>query len=278
MTLCQLFGVHRSSYRYQRKNSRGPNAERVVKRSLVNEVWSASAGSAGARSIAAMVRTKGIKLGRWLSARLMKELGIVSCQMPKHKYQRGGKEHVEIRNILGRQFNVTKPNQVWCGDVTYIWTGKRWAYLAVVLDLFARKPIGWSMSYYPDTELTTKALQIAWELRGRPSGVIFHSDQGSHYTSRKYRQMLWRYRLRQSVSRRGNCWDNSPMERFFRSLKSEWVPMTGYGSLVEARTSIIHYITGYYSTLRPHTHNGGLSPNESERLFHIQSGCVAKIS
>jgi putative transposase len=98
--------------------------------------------------------------------------------------------------------------------VTYIWTGKRWAYLAVVLDLFARKPVGWAISFSPDSRLTMKALEMAWETRG--VGVMFHSDQGSHYTSRQFRQLLWRYRIRQSMSRRGNCWDNSPMERFFQ--------------------------------------------------------------
>ncbi|PEH74368.1 IS3 family transposase [Edwardsiella tarda] len=277
-SLCRLFGVHRSSYRYTRKNSTEPDADRAVKRSLVSEVWNASGGSAGARSIATMVTTKGVKLGRWLAGRLMKELGITSCQIPGHKYKRGGNEHVEIPNLLARQFTATEPDQAWCGDVTYIWTGKRWAYLAVVLDLFARKPVGWSLSYSPDSDLTIKALQMAWELRGRPSDVMFHSDQGSHYSSSKYRQMLWRYRITQSMSRRGNCWDNSPMERFFRSLKSEWVPTTGYESFGEARSSIVRYITGYYSALRPHWYNGGLTPNESERLFHKQSGRVAKIS
>lgn len=225
-----------------------------------------------------MVSAKGVKLGRWLARRLMKELSITSGQVPAHKYKRGGSEHVEIPNLLARQFAVTEPDQVWCGDVTYIWTGKRWAYLAVVLDLFARKPVGWALSYSPDSDLTIKALQMAWELRGWPPGVMFHSDQGSHYTSRKYRQMLWRWRITQSMSRRGNCWDNSPMERFFRSLKSEWVPATGYENVGEAKSAIIRYITGYYSTLRPHWYNGGLTPNESERLFHEQSGRVAKIS
>ncbi len=111
--------------------------------------------------------------------------------------------------LLGRQFAVTEPNQVWCGDVTYIWTGKRWAYLAVVLDLFARKPVGWAMSFSPDSRLTIKALKMAWEIRSKPAGVMFHSDQGSHYTSRQFRQLLWRYQIKQSLSRRGNCWDNS---------------------------------------------------------------------
>ena len=167
-------------------------------------------------------------MGRWLAGRLMKELGLVSCQQPTYRYKRGGHEHVAIPNYLERQFAVTEPNQVWCGDVTYIWTGKRWAYLAVVLDLFARKPVGWAMSFSPDSRLTMKALEMAWETRGKPGGVMFHSDQGSHYTSRQFRQLLWRYQITQSMSRRGNCWDNSPMERFFRSLKNEWMPVVGY--------------------------------------------------
>jgi len=145
---------------------------------------------------------------------------------------------------------------VWYGDVTYIWTGKRWAYLAVVLDLFARKPVGWALFASPDTTLTLKALQMAWEMRDQPKGLMLHSDQGSHYTSLEYRQRLWRYQITQSLSRRGNCWDNSPMERFFRSLKHEWIPSMGYVSLKEAEHIMILYITGYYSSIRPHRYNG----------------------
>lgn len=217
-------------------------------------------------------------MGRWLAGRLMKELGLVSCQQPTHRYKRGSHEHVAIPNHLERQFAVTGPNQVWCGDVTYIWTGKRWGYLAVVLDLFARKPVGWAMSFSPDSRLTIKALEMARETRGKPDGVMFHSDQGSHYTSRQFRQVLWRYRIKQSMSRRGNCWGNSPMERFFRSLKNEWVPVTGYISFSDAAHSITDYIVGYYSALRPHEYNGGLSPNESENRYWKNSKTVASFS
>ncbi len=213
-----VFGVHRSSYKYWKNRPEKPDGRRAVLRSQVLELHGISHGSAGARSIATMATQRGYQMGRWLAGRLMKELGLVSCQQPTHRYKRGGHEHVAIPNHLERQFAVTEPNQVWCGDVTYIWTGKRWAYLAVVLDLFARKPVGWAMSFSPDSRLTMKALEMAWETRGKPVGVMFHSDQGSHYTSRQFRQLLWRYRIRQSMSRRGNCWDNSPMERFFRSL------------------------------------------------------------
>ncbi|MEL2465405.1 IS3-like element IS911 family transposase [Escherichia coli] len=275
VTLCHVFGVHRSSYRYWKNRPEKPDGRRAVLRSQVLELHGISHGSAGARSIATMATRRGYQMGRWLAGRLMKELGLVSCQQPTHRYKRGGHEHVAIPNYLERQFAVTEPNQVWCGDVTYIWAGKRWAYLAVVLDLFARKPVGWAMSFSPDSRLTMKALEMAWETRGKPGGVMFHSDQGSHYTSRQFRQLLWRYQIRQSMSRRGNCWDNSPMERFFRSLKNEWMPVVGYVSFSEAAHAITDYIVGYYSALRPHEYNGGLPPNESENRYWKNSNSVA---
>ncbi|EID5615602.1 DDE-type integrase/transposase/recombinase, partial [Escherichia coli] len=123
--------------------------------------------------------------------------------------------------------------------------------------------------------LTMKALEMAWETRGKPGGVMFHSDQGSHYTSRQFRQLLWRYQIRQGMSRRGNCRDNSPMERFFRSLKNEWMPVVGYVSFSEAAHAITDYIVGYYSALRPHEYNGGLPPNESENRYWKNSNSVA---
>ncbi|MDM4946898.1 IS3 family transposase [Escherichia coli] len=275
VTLCHVFGVHRSSYRYWKNRPEKPDGRRTVLRSQVLELYGISHGSAGARSIATMATRRGYQMGRWLAGRLMKELGLVSCQQPTHRYKRGGHEHVAIPDYLERQFAVTGPNQVWCGDVTYIWTGKRWAYLAVVLYLFARKPVGWAMSFSPDSRLTMKALEMTWETRGKPGGVMFHSDQGSHYTSRQFRQLLWRYQIRQSMSRRGNCWDNSPMERFFRSLKNEWMPVVGYVSFSEAAHAITDYIVGYYSALRPHEYNGGLPPNESENRYWKNSNSVA---
>jgi putative transposase len=145
------------------------------------------------------------------------------------------------------------------------------------MDLFARKLVGWAMSYSLDTKLAAKALSMAFESRGRPKGVMFHSDQGSTYTSRNYRQLLWRYQIEQSMSRRGNCWDNSPMERFFRSLKTEWVPTKGYRSFIEAEKSVVNYIIGYYSKVRPHSYNGGLTPNESEQRYWLEYKSVASL-
>ena len=214
-----------------------------------------------------MMKASGINLSRYRARKIMKQLALISKQPSAPKYKKANNEHLAAANLLAREFNVTKPNQVWCGDVTYIWVGRRWAYLAVVMDLYARKPIGWAFSLSPDSLLTSKALQHAYESRGQPKGVMFHSDQGMHYTSRKFRQTLWRCQIKQSMSRRGNCWDNAPMERFFRSLKTEWVPKYGYTSFTEADHSITKYIVRYYSQLRPHQHNDGNTPNEAERLF-----------
>jgi putative transposase len=123
------------------------------------------------------------------------------------------------------------------------------------------------MSLSPDSQLTSRALLQAYELREKPKEVMFHSDQGMHYTSKKFRQTLWQCQIKQSMSRRGNCWDNAPMERFFRSIKTEWMPKFGYTSFSEAEHSISNYIAGYYSLLRPHQHNNGKTPNETEKLF-----------
>lgn len=248
--------------------------EEVTVKAIFNE----SNGSAGARTISDIALARGKKISRYKATKIMKKLNLVSCQLPKHAYKRGGEERPDIANHLQRQFLVEKTNTVWCGDVTYIWTGNRWAYLAVVIDLYARKVIGWAMSYSPNSDLTCQALKMAFESRKRPANVMFHSDQGCHYTSKQFRQLLWRYRIKQSMSRRGNCWDNSPMERFFRSYKTEWMPTAGYATFSEMKYSVIDYITRYYNEVRPHWYNGGLTPNESERRHALEYGSVAKIS
>lgn len=208
----------------------------------------------------------------------MQALGLVSSQQPRHRYKKAEQPYIGIPNRLDRQFEVEAPNQVWAGDITYVWTGRRWAYLALVLDLFARRPVGWALSLNPDSELTKKALRMAYEARGEPKGILFHSDQGCQYTSLSFRQQLWRCQMVQSMSRRGNCWDNSPMERFFRSLKTEWIPEIGYASFEEAKCRITDYVLGYYSQFRPHTHNGGLAPVVAEQQYWNDYKPVAKMT
>lgn len=277
-SLCQVFGVHRSSYRAWRDRPRALPLQEQQLREQVTAAHELSNGSAGARTIASMLTMSGAPLSRYRASRRMKLLGLVSSQPPAHKYKRVDQPHAHISNQLDRRFDVEAPNQVWAGDITFVWTGKRWAYLAVVLDLFARRPVGWALSLTVDSELTRKALTMAYESRGNPDGVLFHSDQGCQYTSLSFQQLVWRYRMVQSMSRRGNCWDNSPMERFFRSLKTEWIPEIGYSAFEEAKTSITDYLIGYYSRFRPHAHNDGMPPVMAEERYWNAQKTLASLA
>ncbi|HFN8134021.1 TPA: IS3 family transposase, partial [Escherichia coli] len=278
VSLCSALEIHRSSYRYWRKRRDTVNPARVRLCSEIRRAWNQSRGSAGARTLAEMLTQNGVPMSRYRAGRLMKYLNLSSCQPGKHQYKNARQEHTCLPNLLERQFAVPEPDRVWCGDITYIWAENRWCYLAVVMDLFARRVIGWSLSANTDTALISSALRMAYEVRGQPRDVMFHSDQGSQYTGLKYQQLLWRYRIKQSVSRRGNCWDNSPMERFFRSLKTEWVPTDGYVGKDEARQQISGYILNYYNSVRPHHYNGGLTPEESENRYRIYCKTVANIT
>lgn len=211
-----------------------------------------------------MLRLQGWSVGRWLAARLMEEAGLRSAQCRRHHYRQALQDSLVAPNTLARSFDVDGPNQVWCGDVTYLWTGSHWIYLAVVLDLYARRIVGWALSHLADAQLTVRALRVAYESRGRPRQLLFHSDQGSQYTSREFRQALAGYGIEQSMSRRGNCWDNAPTERFFRSLKTEWVPERGYPSQSEAERDVLRYVVNYYNHHRPHSYNDYQTPALAE--------------
>jgi len=276
--LCNVFQLYRSSYRYWLENSTKQSPKQLKAEVDVRSIFNESQGSAGARTVSNITLARGEPISRYRVSKIMKKLKLHSCQVRKHAYKRGGSERVAIPNHLQRQFLVEKPDLFWCGDVTYIWTGNRWAYLAVVMDLYARKIIGWAMSHSPDSNLTCKALKMAYEARQHPTGVMFHSDQGCHYTSKKFRRLLWKCQIKQSMSRRGNCWDNAPMERFFRSYKTEWMPTAGYGTFLAMQHSITNYIIKYYNNVRPHRFNGGVTPNQSERVYMLEYGTVARIS
>jgi putative transposase len=268
--------VHRSSFRSWQARPSGLSAEKLRLQVQVKAAHKLSGGSAGARTIATIVSREGDKLSRYCATKAMKDAGLVSRQPPKKGYVPAQKTHVEIKNHLQREFSPMRPNQVWCGDVTYLWTGDEWTYLATVMDLYGRKIVGFALSDSPDSELTKRALSNAFEARGRPKDVMFHSDQGCHYTSLAFRQLIWKYQIKQSMSRRGNCWDNAPMERFFRSLKTENMPKKGYENKVEAVDSVRDYIYKYYNSVRPHSHNLGLTPNEKEEYYWKTSNGVAK--
>ena len=143
---------------------------------------------------------------------------------------------------------------MWCGDVTYVRCDAGWLYLALVIDLYARRIIGWACSNSPDTLLTKKALRMAFEAQGRPKGILYHSDQGCHYTSDGFQKLVEHYGIKPSMSRRGNCWDNVVMERTFRSFKTEWMPKRGYLDHEEAERDIVGYMK-YFNGTRCHSYN-----------------------
>ena len=263
--LLSVFGVARSSYAYRRKHARRVCPEHERLKAKVIKIHEVSRGAAGARTISGQLKQQGESVGRYQAGSLMKAAGLVSKQLKQHRYRVADETSAIVDNHLDREFSVTGPNQVWCGDVTYIWSGDCWLYLAVVLDLFKRRVVGWACSRHPDSQLTIQALRVAYESRGRPKQLLFHSDQGCHYTSLAFRQQLWRYRISQSMSRRGNCWDNAPMERWFRSYKTEWMPGEAYDSFNQAAIDIAAYIK-YYNYERVHSYNGYRSPVIAEAI------------
>ncbi len=219
--VCSVFDIAPSSFYDDLNRKHLVNAQRLHQRSEDNRLFTESRSSAGSRTLVSMLREQGEMIGRYRVRSLMQELGLIS--------------------------QLQASNQSWCGDITYIWAGSRWCYLATVMDLYSRRAVGWVLSNKQDAELAIKALDMAFELRGRPNGLMFHSDQGCQYSSRAFQQRLWRYRITQSMSRRGNCWNNPPMQRLFRSLKSEWGPATGYQWMIEARKDISEYLMHDYN-------------------------------
>lgn len=261
--LLSAFSLPRSTYRSRCQARQRSNAERDRLKAKVIVLHRASRGSAGTRTLVGQLRLSGEAIGRYKVRSLMREAHLVSTQYKRHRYRTANQVSVIADNHLKRAFNVQQPNQTWCGDVTYIWSGKNWLYLAVVMDLYKRRIIGWACSTQPNTQLTLSALRMAYESRQPIKSVLFHSDQGGHYTSNAYQQQLWRYRMKVSMSRRGNCWDNAPMERFFRSLKKEWMPTTGYLSYAQAQHDIAAYMQ-YYNYQRGHSYNHYLAPAVAE--------------
>ncbi|WP_342624539.1 IS3 family transposase [Pseudomonas alkylphenolica] len=270
--LCSVFEVTRSCYYTHCRKRRSPDVKRLVLRSRVNELFTQSRSAAGSRSIMLMMREDGIAIGQLKVRKLMSEMKLISKQPGSHAYQKATVERPDVPNVLDRAFTVLAPNEVWCGDITHVWAQGRWHYLAAVIDRFARRVVGWAFSSKPDADLVIKTLDMAYEQRGRPQSVLFHSDQGSQYGSRSFRQRLWRYRFKQSMSRRGNCHDNAPMERLFRNLKTEWVPTVGYMSASLAQQDISRFLMQRYNWQQPHQFNSRLARAVAEEKLNVVSG------
>ena len=167
-------------------------------------------------------------------------------------------------NVLSRDFDAQKPDQAYVSDITYIWTQEGWLYLTVVIDLFSRKVVGWSMSSRMNAQLVCDALTMALWQRKPKADLIHHSDRGSQYASRQFRQLLTQYKVTGSMSRKGDCWDNAVVESFFGTLKQERVQWRHYQSRHEAQQDILQYITMFYNSQRMHSYLDYKSPNQYE--------------
>ncbi len=269
-TLCRILRVNRSTY-YKFIN-RLPSARELENRAIrsyILEIYAKADKRFGVHKIAVCLRRDYcINISDGRVYRLIKTM-----QLPKMSTVKPPKLAVKpndegtCKNILAQNFNQPAPNMVWVCDFTYIWVTDRHYYLCAILDLFSRKVIAYRVSSRIDTALAKETLMAAVEARGNPSGVIFHTDRGSQFTSLEFRQMSDKLNIIQSFSAKGHPYDNAVMECFFKYLKKEEVERRRYSSLDELKLSLFKYIEGFYNSVRPHSHNGGLSPNEFERRF-----------
>jgi putative transposase len=264
--LCSLLDVHPSGfYAWQRqpRSARTVGDERLS--GLIKQFWLESGAVYGYRKIHTDLRECGEWCGPNRVHRLMRFAGLQAQVGYRKPRQKAGSLHKVTPNILQRQFNPSAPNEGWVTDITHIRTHEGWLYLAVVLDLFSRRVIGWSMQSRITKELVLDALLMAvW--RRKPEGnVVVHSDQGSQYTSHDWSSFLKAHGLEGSMSRRGNCHDNAVAESFFQLLKRERVKRKIYNSRDEARADLFDYIELFYNNRRRHSSNKLLSPVEYER-------------
>jgi putative transposase len=197
--------------------------------------------------------------------KLMNKLGLVVTQRIAYKVTTKRKHSDAVAdNLLNQNFNPVDANQVWAGDVTYLRTGEGWMYLAIVMDLYCQRIVGWHIDKRMTTDLGSKAMMKAYNLRQPPRGLIFHSDRGSQYTSKRYHKLLAGYGMRASMGDVGACWDNAVVERFYGSLKHDWLLKVPQPTREHMRSDVATYIR-YYNLERLHTANGDLSPIEYEQ-------------
>jgi transposase InsO family protein len=219
------------------------------------------------------LREEGFKIGRYRTRRLMKVLNLKVKQKRKYKVTTDSKHHLSVaENVLNRQFSPTAPNQAWGADITYLWTQEGWIYLAVVIDLYSRRVVGWAMDRHMKKALVIRALMMAINLRKPSPGLIHHSDRGSQYASHAYQALLQQHGMICSMSRKGNCWDNAPVERFFSSLKREWTGDRLYRTRQEAIADVREYVAVYYNSKRLHSTLGYKTPMDYEKNLNKVSG------
>ncbi len=231
----------------------------------MKDIAIASKYTYGRRRMKRAMNALGFPISRTKTVKLMKEAGIQVRHKKKFKVTTNSNHKLPLfENLLERQFDVEQPNQVFASDISYVWTREGWLYLAVVIDLYSRKVVGWSMSSQMTAQLVCDALTMAIWLRRPTAGLIHHSDRGSQYASKAFRKLLKAHGFKGSMSRKGDCWDNAVVESFFGSLKQERVHWRHYQTRYEAQQDVLNYISMFYNSYRLHSYLDYRSPNQYE--------------
>ncbi len=269
--MCRALQVSSSGYHSWRRrplSERRKDELRLI--DSIEMIHQRSKQTYGSPRIHAVLTRDGETCSKDRVARLMRKHCIRAKTKKKFKATTKSKHKFPVaENLLDRNFSPEKPNQAWAGDITYLWTREGWLYLAVIIDLFSRKVVGWAMEQTLSRELALKALRMAISARQPDIGLLSHSDQGVQYASSDYQSLQKLYGIVSSMSRRGNCWDNSVAESFFGTLKQEHVFFCDYATRDEARRSVFEWIEGWYNRERLHSTLGNKSPEEYEREMKV---------
>lgn len=264
-TLCRVLQVARAGfYQWLHEPDSAHTKEDARLLALIRDSYTASGGVYGSRRVLGDLREIGEQCGKHRVARLMRAHRLKAQRGYKAPRPIAGRPSLLAPNHLNRAFTVDQPDKAWVTDITYIRTWQGWLYLAVVIDLYSRRVVGWSMKPTMTRELAINALLMAVWQRKPKAAVLIHSDQGSQYGSDDWRRFCAANRLEPSMSRRGNCWDNAVAESFFSSLKKERIRKRIYKTRELARADVFDYIEAFYNRVRRHSHLGGVSPEAFE--------------
>jgi putative transposase len=267
--LCRAMGVTRGGYWSWVRRRPGPRQQAdEVLLADIRRVYAEKRRRYGSPRIYGELKKQGVVCGHKRVARLMRENAIRAKHRRKYKPMTTDSDHnlPVAPNILDRKFTRQRPNEVWVADMTSIATDEGWLYLAAIMDLYSRRIVGWAMGDRIDRHLPLRALHMAVQRRQPPRGLLHHSDRGSQYASGDYQKALAQDGMVCSMSRKGNCWDNAPMESWFHTMKVELIQDEVYRSRKEAMAAVFEYMEVFYNRQRAHTGIGGLTPSEIEKL------------
>jgi transposase InsO family protein len=261
--MCEVLEVSVSGYRAWKRGG-SPNRKRLTDAqmlALIRAIHAELKGAYGSPRMVLELRTRGFSASKERVERLMRENGIHARHKRRYKVTTDSKHGLPVApNLLDRNFTPTAPNQVWTSDITYLWTDEGWLYLAIVLDLFNREVVGWSLKPRMTADIVTDALTMAWFRRKPAAGLMHHSDRGSQYASHAFQDKLAEFGMICSMSRKGNCWDNAPTESWFNSFKNERVHGVSFATRAAMTAASFEYIEAFYNRKRLHSTLGYKSP------------------